>query len=411
MSNDVAEPVRATADPGRRGVSARPIAAALLALATVWLVFRLPGSVIACFVLPAAAIVVSGLHRPRRESAWLWAFLGLAVVSTAIATIISPDALPFVNFFTITAVFAVFCVAILATGLEVLLSGTVMRALYWSFGITLLIGLGEIITGFRLITLLYPKSSTGAISNRFLVAAYFPNYNDFAVVVTMFALMALIRFFLSPAGPVGQVARVVAYGVASVVILGQGSRGALLALLVGSFLVVVQCVRLVRPKLITPLSVILAGLGAALVGAVLWASPLIQDHSTAVRGDILINTLTLTPDTSWQFWTGWGDITSFKDAAFDAFPWTLMDPHNILLEAFIWYGLPSLVALVLLWVFVVWRGVWRLDLRPGWVPMSAVVLFGLMPVLGIVPSSSLRYYYVFLLAACSIAALTPREQQ
>ena len=41
--------------------------------------------------------------------------------------------------------------------------------------------------------------------------------------------------------------------------------------------------------------------------------------------------------------------------------------------------------------------------------MVAVVLFSLTPVLGIVPSSSLRYYYLFVLAACAIAALSPRQ--
>lgn len=394
---------------GRRGVRAGSIAAVLLTVATSWLAFRLPGSVIACFVLPAIAILFTGLRAPRREAVWLWVFLGLAVVSSGFATVLSPEAPAFVSIFTITLVFVVFSVAIMATGLEARLSRAVLRALYWSFGVTVLIGIGEIVTGVRLIKTLYPEASTVKIDNRFLVAAFFPNYNDFAVVVTMFALMVLIRFFMARANWLVQALRAAAFAVSAVVILGQGSRGALLALLAGSLFVVVQCVRLIRPKLVTPLSVIVAALGTTLAGIYVWFSPVIQDHSTEVRGDIIGNTFRLTPDTSWQFWLGWADITHFKDAAQAAFPWQLMDPHNIVLEAFIWYGAPTVLALLALWGYVVWRGAWRLEIRSGWEAMSAVLLFALMPVLGMVPSSSFRYYYVFLLAACSIVSLHVRR--
>lgn len=395
--------------PHHAAVSVGRVASVLLAVATAWLVFRLPGSVVACFVLPALTIVITGIQRPRRDSVLLWVFLGSAVVASAISTILSPDALPFVNFFSITVVFAIFSIAIVATGLETQTSNAVMTALYWCFGFTLLIGLIEVASGVKLTTFLYPDSSILAIDNRLLVAAYFPNYNDFAVVVTMFALMSLVRFFLKPARYHLQLLRLGAFMAASLLILGQGSRGALLGLIIGSLLVVVQSIRLIRPRLVTPLSVILTALFAALIGALLWASPFIQDNSTAVRGSIVGNTLQLTPDTSWKFWFGWGDNNSFKEAASSAFPWQLMDPHNVILETFTWYGLPTLITLGALWGFVAWRAVWRLDVKPSWGPMSAVVLFSLMPVLGAVPSSSLRYYYIFLLAACSVTAITDRR--
>ncbi len=375
-------------------------------LATVWLVFRLPGSVVASFLLPATAIVMAGLHRPRRDSVWLWVFLGSALVASAVSTVVSPEATPIVNIFSITAVFVVFSTAILATGLENRVSSAVMSALYWSFGITLLIGLGEVASGIRLTKYFYPNSSSLTVDNRLLVAAYFPNYNDFAVVVTMFGLMTLIRFLLVPGSTRVQAARLTAYTAASVLIIGQGSRGALIALLLGSVIVVIQSIRLIRPYLITPFSVVLSALGTLLAGALLWVSPFIQDHSTAVRGSILDNTLELTPDTSSRFWFGWGDNSIFKEAALQEFPWQLMDPHNVLLETFVWYGLPTLIALVVLWGYVTWRGIWRLEIRSGWEPMAAVLLFSMMPILGMVPSSSLRYYYIFLLAPCGVAALS-----
>lgn len=391
------------------GPSAARVAALLLSVATAWLVFRLPGSVVAALVLPALAIGLAGLRPPRRESLWLWVFLAGALISSTVAALVAPPPVPLVNFSTITLTFVVFIAAVLGTGLEKGLMRVVMATLYWSFGLTLLIGIGEIVTGFRLITLLYPESSTVAIDNRFLVAAYFPNYNDFAVVVTIFAIMTLTRLMIPRHGGWSVLFHGAAFLTASVVIVGQGSRGALIALLVGSALVVLQTVRLLHPHLLTPLSVILGALLLVLAGMLAWSSPWVQDHSTSSRGDILANTLTMTPDTSLQFWVGWGDIDAFKSMADRIYPWTLMDPHNILLEAFIWYGLPSVLLLVALWLHVAWRGLWRLEARSGWHSMAALVLFSLTPVIGIVPSSSLRYYYMFLLAACAVAALTPRE--
>lgn len=408
MSDQLTGP--AVAPSSRRvGPTAAGVATVLMSAATAWLVFRLPGSVIAALALPALVLSLAGLRPPRRETLWLWVFLAGALASSTIAALLAPPPVPIVNFSTITLTFVVFVTAILATGLERHLTRVVTTTLYWCFGLTLLIGLGEIITGFRLIRVLYPDSSTVAIDNRFLVAAYFPNYNDFAVVVTMFAIMTLTRLMIPRNGRLSMLFHGPAFLTASVVIVGQGSRGALIALLVGSALVVLQTVRLLHPHLLTPLSVVLGVLLLLFAGLLAWSSPWVQDHSTSSRGNILANTLTMTPDTSLQFWVGWGDIDAFKSMADRAYPWTLMDPHNILLEAFIWYGLPAVLLLVALWWHVTWRGLWKLEARYGWHSMAALVLFSLTPVLGIVPSSSLRYYYMFLLAACAVAALAPRE--
>lgn len=405
---DASSPPLITVRRHGRVTTAR-IVGGLVSLATAWVVLRLPGGVFAALLLPALALILAGLRRPRGDSWLLWLFLVAAVASSTVGVLLAPPPVPLVNFSTITLTFTVFISALLATGLERRLTRTVMLTLYWCFGATALIGVGEIITGFRLITVLYPESSTVAIENRFLVAAFFPNYNDFAVVVTMFAIMTLARLLMANRSRLAAAFHLAAFLISAVIIIGQGSRGALLALLMGSALLLLQTVRLMHPQFLSPLSVILGTLALILLALLAWTSPWLQDHSTASRGSILTNTLAMSPDNSRQFWLGWGDIGSFQDAAAQAYPWTLMDPHNILLEAFTWYGLPSLVLLVVLWLHVSWRGLWLMEIRPGWHSMAALVLFSLTPVLGIVPSSSLRYYYMFLLAACAVAALTPRE--
>ncbi|MFT3888609.1 MAG: O-antigen ligase family protein [Arachnia sp.] len=385
------------------------LVSALLGAATAWLVFRLPGSVFAALGLPALALLLTARRRPDRSTAPLWAFLAAALAASALAILARPPATPPVNILTVTATFAVFSAAVLCTARPERAAAAVMTSLYAAFGVTVLIGLGEVVTGFRLIAVLYPDASTLAVDDRFAVAAFFPNYNDFAVVAAMFALMTLTRLLLRPCARVTAAAHVVAFLVVSALIVLQGSRGALLALVVGSALVVVHALRLTHPRLIQGRAVLIGGLAAALLGLVAWSSPWLQDHSTSVREDIIANTLALMPPTSAPFWVGWGDIAAFQEAASTRFPDALMDPHNIALEAFVWYGLPACLLLAWLWLDVLRRGVWRLTIRPGWTHASAVHLMALMPVLGIVPSSSLRYYYLFVLAACAMAALTPRE--
>ncbi|MBD4654948.1 O-antigen ligase domain-containing protein, partial [Xanthomonas citri pv. citri] len=60
----------------------------------------------------------------------------------------------------------------------------VLSGLYWGAILVWLIGMGEIVTGVKLLPLLYPRANTlGAVSkNRWVVTATYPNYNDYGVV-------------------------------------------------------------------------------------------------------------------------------------------------------------------------------------------------------------------------------------
>lgn len=378
----------------------------MLAAATAILVMRLPGSVMLMAVAPVISLAITGLHRPPSTARWLWAFLGCAATSSLIGVFINPSGLSLVNYATLSLTFTLFAVAVLFSGNAPRVAGLVMTALFWTFGLALLVGLLEMASGFKLQPVLYPEATYLRTAGRFIVAAWFPNYNDFAIVVTMFALMVLIRFMFDPgARGLMQFTRVAAYVVAAGAIGIGGSRGALLGLLAGTALIVVHSVRLARPTLITALAVIVGTLTAVLAAVYVWNSPWVQDHSTSLRGEIMANTLKLTPDNSPQFWFGWGDAARFRDATTGTFPGILMDPHNVVLEVFTWFGLPTLVILIALWAYVCWRALWRLELRRGWAGAAAAILFALTPVLGIVPSSTLRYYHLFLIAPCAIAFL------
>ena len=398
-----------TKSPPRRGLPATAIVATLLAAAVVVLVFRLPGAVVVSALLPVAALLCVGVYRPRRDSAPLWVFLGCAIVCGGIGLVFAPGTPPAVNYATLAVIFTLFALALLATGTEMAAGRAVMGAFYWAFGATMLIGWAEVITGFKLQSILYPDAGNLLYPGRFYVAAYFPNINDFGVVVAMFSIMAVARFLFDVRGPVRQVVRLAAASASAVLIFGGGSRGSLVAMLVGWALLLLVSLRQTRRRALPAAPIIVAGFLAMAVALYVWSLPVIQDSSTKVRGDILRNTISLSMEYPASVWFGWGHNAAFQTAVKAAYANQLMDPHNVLLEIYSWYGLPTLLAFLALLAVIVYRGVWLMELRDHWTAVVAVVLFSLTPVLGIVPSSSLRYYYLFVLAACAIAALSPRQ--
>lgn len=388
-------------------VPAASLAAAILGLATASLVLRLPGSVILMGLASVAALLVTGFSHPHLETWPLWLFLGAAILSSSLSIVIAQAGIVLVNFATLAVVFTLFAIAVLCGDSGRTISRAVASALYYTFGFALAVGWFEVVTGFHLRGTLYPDSSSQLpASGRFLSTAWFPNYNDLAVVISMFAVMVLLRFLLDARGLVVQLGRGTAYLAASALIVLAGSRGALAALMAGSMLACVQAIRVKHPKLVGGLAAVSAALVAALLSALVLSSAWYADNSTRVRGVIVANTLDLTPDDSFRFWLGWGRPESFQVAVTEAYPGQLMDPHNILLEIFSWYGAPTLLAFAVLWFVILRRGVWRMQAPTDWISVGMSILFTLTPILGTVPSSSLRYYYVFVIAPCVMAIVT-----
>lgn len=388
-------------------VPAASFAAAILGLATACLVLRLPGSVILMGAASIAAILVTGFRRPERDTWPLWLFLGAATLSSTLSVLIAPANIGLVNSATLATLFTVFAIAVLCGDSGRSISHAVAAGLYYTFGFALAVGWFEAVTGFRLRVTLYPgTSSVPPAGGRFQAAAWFPNYNDLSVVISMFAIMVLLRFLLDARGPLIQLTRGAAFLAACLLIVLAESRGALVALFAGSTLACVQAIRVKHPKLVGGLAVVSAALIAVLLSALVVGSAWYGDNSTRVRGIILANTLDMTPDDSFRFWLGWSDPESFQAAASAVYPGQLMDPHNVLLEIFSWYGTPTLLAFAVLWFVILRRGVWRMEAPTDWFSVAMTIIFTLTPILGIVPSSSLRYYYVFVIAPCVMAIVT-----
>ena len=388
-------------------VRRRRDASILLLVVAVFLILRLPLSVVLAGVLPLLVLVWDGIRWPSRQSVLMWVFLVTALVFSTYAWF-SNSGVPLVNNATILLVMmamvaAVTCTSATRNALKYLMNGTLLGL--W---ICLLSAVFEVVSGVKLLPLIYPDANTAAAvaGNRFIVASFFPNYNDFSVAMSIFGVMLTAQLLLGARkGPLVKLCRIGALLVLTFFIVVIGSRGALIGLVVGMALVAFIAARLTRRRLLSVPNMLVLLLCALAAGMFLMATPFVQNSSTALRGDIISNTIAMLLAEPTRLWAGWSNMVLFRQDAAEAYPGVLMDPHNLLLELVTMYGLAAAITYLLVWVQIAYRGLWQLRITAGWREVSAVAVSVLMPVIGIVPSSSLRYYWVFLFMAAAIASL------
>ncbi|WP_165444571.1 O-antigen ligase family protein [[Pseudopropionibacterium] massiliense] len=374
------------------------------------LVLRIPGSLFATVAIAVLQLLVVPLHIPhKRARLWLWTLvLGTVTSSVALVTVVKEPEL--VGFPVITATFLLVSWTLIGTVLGQRLARVVITTCYWCFGITLFIGLGEIVTGFRVSNIFYSAPTTQTANSRFEVSAFYPNYNDFSVVLAMFVTLLAVRILFDHTSRFRTILRGFLVVLTTGLVFIQGSRGALLALLVGIAAAVWINLRMRVSSRIMSLLTLVALMAAIAGGMLIWNSPWVQDNSTRERGGVINRILSITPESHLQFWFGWGTQPNYQLAARQNYPGELMDPHNVLLEALIWFGLPVALLFVAFWAQIVWRGAWRLELESfDWQPLASVAVVALMPILGIVPSSTFRYYLIFLFSAAAAAAISTRR--
>lgn len=402
----LAEKSRLTAGFASVDRTAEWLTATMVAL----LVLRIPGSLFVTVAIAVLQLFALPLHIPhRRARLWLWTLvLGTVTSSVALVTVAREPEL--VAFPVITAAFLLVSLTLTGTTLGRRLARVMITTCYWCFGITLLIGIGEIITGFRVSNIFYSAPTAPTANSRFEVSAFYPNYNDFSVVLAMFVTLLAVRILFDHTSRFRTILRGFLVVLTTGLVFLQGSRGALLALLMGIAAAVWINLRM-RVSSRSMSLVTLIALIAAIAGGVLaWNSPWVQDNSTKERGGVINRILSITPDSHLEFWIGWGTQPNYQLAARLNYPGELMDPHNVLMEALIWFGMPVALLFVAFWVQVVWRGVWKLDVESfDWQHLASVVVVALMPILGIVPSSTFRYYLIFLFSAAAAVSISARR--
>lgn len=384
-----------------RGPVEQRDATILLSIAAFMITARIPMGFVALLVLPAVAVLVQGVRRGRRTPAHVQ-WLLVICASTAVLGVLSTNPAMLAgtgNNVVVVAAIALVSTAIFRGHHRQRAMTRLFDGLYAGLLFSWALSIFEALTGFKFLPLLYPDGNTAAAitANRFFVAALFPNFNDYSVAMAILYVCVLARVLFQP--------RVSARATAGrwMILLSttffitlMGSRGALGGLILGTAMLLVMSVRVVRPRAIG-IRTIFATVTTALVGlAMLATSPWVQDNSTATRGRIASNVGLMLADDPARAVVGYGGTAEYLRAARRMFGNLLMDPHNMLLEFVVGYGIPGLLAYLACWWILTRRGVLALRVNPGWRTAAACVITALYPLLGLVTSSTLRYHQVWL---------------
>lgn len=269
-----------------------------------------------------------------------------------------------------------------------------------------LIGLAEIVTGFKLIRVLAPTTTSNQLaeSSRWVTASVFTNYNDFCLALAILSVLALSHILFVPsAHPRVRIVTWFTYGSSLGLVAVMGSRGALAAGLAGSLAVAILAIRAVRPQLVTPGRLAIGLALATPPGLFIWSSPYVQDHSTGIREAIVSNSLDLWQSDAFSAVFGYGSSSSYSQISAQAYPDTLMDPHNLMLEFALNFGLTGLCLVSLWWFVTVARVALDATATLGWDDVAFRALAVLLPIMGVVPSRFLSYAYIPVIgAACAL---------
>ncbi|MEL4356295.1 MULTISPECIES: O-antigen ligase family protein [unclassified Luteococcus] len=373
----------------------------LLTLAGALITARVPMSFLALLGLPAVVIAVQGWRRGvrwplalRRLLAWC---AGASLVSVLVFV---PQQLPSTaNNFVVILAAILMAGAVFSTGRMTRAADRLLDGLYLGLLLTWAISVFEAVTGFKFISVLYPGGNTTAaiVRNRFYVSAFFPNYNDYSVAMVLLCTVILAKLvFQHDASLPVRLGRWAILGSAAFFITHMGSRGCLLGLAAATLVILALSVRTLRPRAIRERAVfcfLLVCSGGA-VGLAL--SPWMQDNSNFQRVAIAQLIGKVLAGEPVRTLIGFGSYAEYTRAAGLRFTRTLMDPHNLLIEVVLWYGLPALAFYLACWWTVVHRGLLTRRPNPGWRAVSAVTVTALYPLLGVVTSSTLRYHLVWL---------------
>lgn len=379
----------------------------MLFIAAVFLILRLPFSVVLAGLIPAVVILRDGLTAPKKSSLAMWVFLATGLVCSSFAWVTSGARVPLVNNATLMMVMIALAAAITLTPATVRTLRWTMNGVLAGLWICLLSAVAEVITGVKILPLIYPDANTAAAisGNRFVVASFFPNYNDFSVAMALLGIILSAQLLLGGhASPVARIGRISGLGLVCFFILVIGSRGALLSLVLGCGLVGITAMRLQNRRLITVPKMLVGALAAIGAGVFLMTTPFVLNSSTLLRGEIISRSISMLTQDAGRLVHGWASMGIFRNQAAAMYGGSLMDPHNLLLELATMYGLPTLLAFLAVWVVIAYRGFWKLHIMAGWREVSALIISLIMPVVGVVPSSSLRYYWVYLFMALTFAA-------
>jgi len=380
----------------------------VIPVAVFAMTLRVPGGFILLGVTGAILILRRGVR--FRRTGLLGAYAVCALTSTLAATI---DADHNVSSYVWPALcYGLFAAAVLLTGDVADNMRGLSRGLIAALTCALGLAIAEIATGFRLMALGREANQNLQLAlneGRFRTGSVFTNYNDLSVALTILVvLLAGAALFAPRDSTMVKASRLVIIVVASGLVVVMGSRGSLAGLLLGLGTLVLLASRAARPDRLTNgrLGAVVAS--SLVVVVLIWNSPYVQDNSTAIRERILDNAVHLMDLDPMTWVLGFSSVDRYDGIAASFFAETLMNPHNLVLELLLGYGLPGVLAATLAWFVLVARGVSVTKPRDWQLPAYTAAAV-MLPVIGTVPSSTLPYGFPQLLTLGLAAALASAE--
>lgn len=387
----------------------------LLTIAVAALVARIPLGLVAVVGAAVVVLCVRGIRPTRLASGLLWPLLISAWLAALMATaLISPSNITNQggSFAVMSMVIAV-ALAVMMTGRPHQTADHLARGVWWGLRVLWAIAVGEIVTGVKLLPIMYPDASAVQLvqNNRLYASATFPNYNDFCVALVLLVGFELAAVLARHRTVNQRVVSGVIVAVALGLIAAMGSRGALMGSIAVILVVGLLWARRARPHLVNRGVVSLIVGGGAIGLLLLIGRGVFSDNSSKVRVGIIDTLTTVWAHEPLKALFGYGSLTTYKDAMSAAFPDQLLDPHNLLLELGIWFGVPVAIVAVGFWVVLVWRGLVVNRPTDGVLPNATLALATVYPVIGVVPSSTLRYhvFWFIMIAAATYVATAWRR--
>ena len=380
-----------------------------IALAAFMVVVQVPGNTLLSLVLPPLAVLWGGI-RVGRSSPGGWSVFAWLLLSLlpAFAAGVIYDQFGARSYFIVTLAATLTAIAVLRGQDPVRGALSLVRGVFWALVVMAVIGVFEVITGFKLLYIRYPDSAVTSWLQDYewFTTAMYPNYNDFSVALVILGIFLTAGVLL---GHTSTVMKVLCLGVVFALalwVLAMGSRGALLGLVAGVGLLVLFSQWMRDRNAIPPWLLTLVGcLGLAGV-LVVSMSSYVQDEDTSARGEILLRIWAFISQEPVRALIGFGSPDHLQNLSDHLTEGALINPHNLLAESLLWGGVPALVGYLLVWGVVLVAAL-RGRIPANWLALGAVIVTLVMPVLGVTPSVILHYLFPQYLLIASVALLRP----
>jgi len=367
----------------------------------VFLFLRIPGALFLLFIAALTNILI--LQRRdkivvNKADFILHLFFAVSLFASFIGFLQSPNSSLPAAYFAQLLIFYLFYNAVVLNNQERYII-VIEKIMFFSFSVIAFMALLEVVFNFNIMAYRYPEAELLSVvtQDRFMVSAIFVNYNDFSV-----AMMIYVALLVGRLSDDYNVIHKLSYSVILVftcaICIYIGSRGFLVALLL---LISIRFYDVFLSKFSMALRFIfIAGvIAGGLLMIAMYSNAFTGyalDNSSMERWSIIKSYTAITSSNIEILFFGFGDLLNYQNsvrAFWDCYG-CAVDPHNLFLEIGVAYGAVSLVIFTVGYFLSLFFYLLNVRYMTP-VERTFITLVIMYLILGLVPSSTLRHYFVF----------------